>query len=441
MCKMTILYNHKIFFTCPIDICNHKKNGFILKTTKPIVWVIIFYFFSFAIAFSQPVTKVVVSGLSGNTAHETDVENAFLLGYASYDGTKYAGELDLHIDISAYAAITYADQNNYQIAVRSYTGLCSAVNETAKNHPKVMLIMPAGSNSFEYVCNLDIPNSSVVSTGAGLDTLVTGYKVEFFSIDPITNSNESSYSNGYIAGHIAFLANKFNISPQQARILARNNALIKNQSINYVQYGEIDIVKTVDSALSVEITTFSGSANGSVVTLNWTTATEVNNYGFEVDRASSIQQNAGNWTKIGFVSGTGMSNSTKDYSFTDNNLPQQGIYYYRLKQIDKNGNYIYSNIVSLNFNKQLAFVLEQNYPNPFNPSTVISFQIPMNSHVTLQVYDILGKKVATLVDEEKTAGKYSVELSANKFNLSSGLYIYSLSTGNYSSAKKFTLMK
>jgi hypothetical protein len=301
--------------------------------------------------------------------------------------------------------------------------------------------MPAGSNSFQYVVNLDIPNSSVVSTGAGLDTLVTGYKVEFFSIDPITNSNESSYSNGYIAGQIAFLSNKFNISTQQARILARNNALIKNQSTNYVQYGEINIVKAVNSALPVELTTFSGSVNGSVVTLNWATATEVNNHGFEIDRVSSNQLNDGNWTKIGFINGNGMSNSTKNYTFTDNNLTQKGIYYYRLKQIDNDGNYIYSNTVSLNITSQPNFVLEQNYPNPFNPSTVIAFQIPMDSHVTLQVFDILGKKVATLVDEEKTAGKYSVELSANKFNLTSGMYVYAINAGDYSSAKKFILMK
>jgi hypothetical protein len=438
---MKMLYNHKISPNRLVDFYRDKKNDFILKTTMPKVWVLIFYFIFSSIALSQPVTKVVVSGLSGYTAHETDVKKAFLLGYASYDGTQYAGQIDLHIDNSAYAAIIYADQNNYQIAVRSYTGLANSVNDTAKHHPNVLLFMPAGSNSFQYVLNLDIPNSSVVSTGAGLDTLVTGYKVEFFSIDPITNSNESSFSNGYIAGQIAFLANKFNISTQQARILARNNALINSQSTNYVQYGEINIVKAVNSALPVELTTFSGSVSGSVVMLNWATATEVNNHGFEVDRASSNQLDPGNWTKIGFVNGNGMSNSTKDYTFTDNNITQQGIYYYRLKQIDNNGNCTYSSTVSLNITAQPAFVLEQNYPNPFNPSTVIAFQIPMDSHVTLQVYDILGKKVATLADEEKTAGKYSIEFSANKFNLSSGLYVYALTAGNYSSAKKFILMK
>jgi hypothetical protein len=437
---MKILYDYKICFTRLKVLYNHMKHDFNLNTKISTVWMIIFYFIFSAITFSQPVTKVVISGTSGNTAHETDVENAFILGYASYDGTQYVGQLDLHVDNSPYAAITYAAQNNYQIAVRSYTGLAGSVNDTAKNHPNVLLFMPAGSNSFKYVLNLDIPNSYVVSTGAGLDTLETGYKVEFFSIDPITFSNESSYSNGYIAGQIAFIANKFNISVQQARILARNNALIKNQSTNYVQYGEIDIVKTINSALPVELTTFSGSVDGSVVTLIWATASEVNNHGFEVDRATSTQFNSGNWTKIGFINGFGTSNSTKDYTFTDNNL-NQGLYYYRLKQIDNDGNYSYSNTVSLNINSQLAFALEQNYPNPFNPSTVISFQIPMNSYVSLEVYDILGKKVATLVDEEKTAGKYSVELLANKFNLASGLYVYALSAGNYTAAKKFILMK
>ena len=234
----------KSFFNKVDKRANVKRNSVLQLSPVKIFTIVIFFLFT-TVIFSQQVTKVMVSGLSGNTSHDTDVKNAFLLGYASYDGTQYTGQIDLHIDNSAYDAISYADQNNYQIAIRSYTGLCNAVNDSAINHPNLLFFMPAGSNGFYYVCNLDIPNAVVVSTGAGLDTLVTGYRVEFFSIDPITNSNASSFSNGYIAGQIAYLANKFNITPQQARLKARNYASPNSQSATYVQYGEINLQQAV----------------------------------------------------------------------------------------------------------------------------------------------------------------------------------------------------
>lgn len=414
------------------------------KNCKNKILLIVFYLIMSSVVYSQPVTKVMVSGLAGYTTHDSTVIKSFLLGYASYDGTQYTGKIDLHIDNNACAAITYASQNNYQIGIRSYTGLNSTVNDSAANHPNLLFFMPAGSNNFYYVCNLDIPNAAVVSTGAGSDTLVTGYKVEFYSIDPITNSNESSYSNGYIAGEIAFLANKLNISPQQARILARNNAIIKSQSTYYVQYGQIDITKAVSSALPVELTTFTASVNENNVTLNWSTASEINNYGFEIQRcltsSSDINKNDTTWIPVGFVNGNGTSNSINSYSFVDNNPPNGNIYY-RLKQINNDGTFEYSNMIEASFSKPGTFELSQNYPNPFNPSTIISFQIPVNSFVTLQVYNMLGEKVATLVNENKSPGKYNVILSANKYNLSSGIYIYVLKAGNFSSVKKFILMK
>jgi hypothetical protein len=444
----TLIISNSLFFRK--NLVNKKKAGIYQKihqigensTNK--IWLIIIYFFMSSVVFSQPVTKVMVSGLSGYTTHDSTVIKSFLLGYASYDGTQYTGKIDLHIDNSACAAITYASQNNYQIGIRSYTGLNSTVNDSAANHPNLLFFMPAGSNGFYFVCNLDIPNAAVVSTGAGSDSLVTGYRVEFYSIDPITNSNESSYSNGYIAGEIAFLANKLNISPQQARMLARNNALINSQSPNYVQYGQIDVMKAVNSALPVELTTFSASVNGDNVSLNWSTATEKNNYGFEVERSqissSDNSSNTTTWIPVGFVNGHGTSNSVITYSYLDKN-PPNGNLYYRLKQINNDGTYEYSKIIETSYSKPSKFELSQNYPNPFNPSTTISFQIPVNSFVTLKVYDMLGKNVATLVNENKSAGNYDVVLSANKYNLSSGIYLYVLTAGKYSLVKKFILMK
>ncbi len=180
------------------------------------------------------------------------------------------------------------------------------------------------------------------------------------------------------------------------------------------------------------------------VRLNWKTITEVNNYGFDVERTmtndgeshSSIVN--GQWEKIGFVQGSGNSNSPKNYSFTDNK-PGSGKVAYRLKQIDINGDFKYSNVVMADLLSPGRFDLSQNYPNPFNPLTTISYQLSKFSHTTLKVYDVLGNVVATLVNEEKPAGTYEVTWNAG--NLSSGVYFYQLKAGNFLSKKKMVLLK
>ena len=418
------------------------------------VLFLVLTFFS-AIAYSQQVSKVLVSGITGYTSHDTDVKNAFLIGYKSYDNTNFTGQIDLHIDNNAYSALEFAHQNNYQIVVRSYTGLTNAVNDSAQKYPDVLLFMPAGSNSFLYYCNFDIPNAAVVSTGAGIDTLVTAYKVEFFSIDPITYSNESSFSNAYIAGQIAYLANKLNITPQQARLVARTNSS-SVQSINYVQYGKINLSNAIQGSdstltLSVELTTFTGAVSNDYVILKWTTSTEINNYGFAIERSLSPTPSQmegtsstslwGEWGTIGFVKGSGNSNSAKYYSYIDKNLIQPGEYFYRLKQINIDGSFKYSNTVQLKINQPLSFELKQNYPNPFNPVTTIEYTIPKAAQVKLKVYDLLGNEIRTLVNKVEQAGKYSAQLSVAGHHLSSGIYLYQLRSGSFVVTKKLILLK
>ncbi|OGU64634.1 MAG: hypothetical protein A2499_09610 [Stygiobacter sp. RIFOXYC12_FULL_38_8] len=208
-------------------------------------------------------------------------------------------------------------------------------------------------------------------------------------------------------------------------------------------WGFDDIV--MDASLPVELTSFTGTAYGSIVALDWATATEVNNYGFNVERASMVRQNSPQaqlgmtWEKIAFVQGHGNSNSPKIYSFQDGN-PSVGKVQYRLKQIDFNGVFEYSPIVEVKVEAPSQLKLAQNYPNPFNPETTISFQIPFASHVTLKVYDVLGREVATLVDEFKQAGTYVKTLHAT--SLPSGVYFYKLQTDNgFSETKKLMLMK
>ncbi|MBS4036322.1 MAG: T9SS type A sorting domain-containing protein [Ignavibacterium sp.] len=192
--------------------------------------------------------------------------------------------------------------------------------------------------------------------------------------------------------------------------------------------------------IPVELTSFTASIINGSVALKWQTATEVNNSGFQIERSviSNGVRNL-NWEEIGFVNGYGTTTSAKQYSFTDNS-PLSGSIYYRLKQLDFDGSFTYSNEIEINFNDVVSdFILEQNYPNPFNPSTKISWQSAVGSHQTLKVFDVLGDEVATLVDEYREAGRYEVNFDASR--LASGVYIYRLSAGSFIEMKKMLLLK
>lgn len=198
--------------------------------------------------------------------------------------------------------------------------------------------------------------------------------------------------------------------------------------------GSKKLVWDVESwVIPVELVSFSSSVVGNEVQLNWITATETNNMGFDIERKIS-----NSWEKIGFVNGYGTTTEMKSYSFSDKSL-NAGTYYYRLKQIDFNGAFEYSNVIEVDVSSPQQFELSQNYPNPFNPSTTISFSLPQSSSVTLKVYDVIGNEVAILVDEVKSAGQYNISFNAS--NLSSGVYFYSINAGNFSEVRKMTLIK
>jgi len=203
-----------------------------------------------------------------------------------------------------------------------------------------------------------------------------------------------------------------------------------------------------NSVIPVELTSFTANVSGNSVVLNWITASELNNSGFEIQRSviSNEERNL-NWQPIGFVQGNGTTTQSNSYSFTDNNI-HSAKYYYRLKQIDLNGTFTYSNEVEVDLSLPQAFSLEQNYPNPFNPSTKIEYTIPfvgtsLMKFVQLKVFDVLGNEVATLVDEYKPAGNYEVSFEASSAGggLSSGIYLYKLRVGTFFDMKKMILIK
>ena len=187
--------------------------------------------------------------------------------------------------------------------------------------------------------------------------------------------------------------------------------------------------------LPVELASFSSVINGRNVTLNWTTASESNNAGFDIER-SSVN---GQWSKIGYVSGNGTTTSGNSYSFNDRNIAS-GKYNYRLKQNDFNGNFEYFNLNSdVIIGTPDRFSLSQNYPNPFNPSTIINYDLPFDSKVSIKIFDMSGREVASLVNEFKTAGYYSANFNAS--SLSSGVYFYTINADNFTATKKMLLVK
>jgi hypothetical protein len=388
------------------------------------------------IIFAQQIDKVIISGYGGQ--HDLDVKNAFLIGYSSYDQTPFSGDVILYSN-TLQSSFNFAVANDYDLIIRSTSGLSTGLR-LAPDYPSIELVMPAGSNVYTQVFFGDVSTSPVVITGAGEDSNQTGYKLEFYGIDPISTTNASSYSNGYIAGQIAFISNTLNVSFDSARTLSRAKGSENGSWDFYNGFGEVQPQYIVSNPLPVELSSFTAKVIGKSIQLNWQTMSEINNFGFDIERVSSSPLHR--WQKIGFVNGNGNSNSPKDYSFIDNNPNSSGEIRYRLKQIDNDGQFEYSDEVNVMFSIN-SFELYQNYPNPFNPSTTISYQLPVDGKVKIVVFDLLGNEIYTLVDEYKTAGRHETKFDGS--TLSSGMYFYKIEIWNdkllYTMINKMTLLK
>jgi hypothetical protein len=193
------------------------------------------------------------------------------------------------------------------------------------------------------------------------------------------------------------------------------------------------------SIVPVELTSFAASVIGSDVKLLWETATELNNSGFSVERKIGSSE----FMEVGFVPGFGTTSEPKSYSFTDQNL-RSGQYTYRLKQIDFDGTFTYSDEVAVEVIAPASFSLDQNYPNPFNPSTMITFSLAVDSKVSLKVFDVLGQEVASLIDQDLSQGVHNYDFNAAGIN--SGVYFYKIeATGvngsEFTDVKKMILVK
>ncbi len=253
--------------------------------------------------------------------------------------------------------------------------------------------------------------------------------------NPGTGSFQPNGEPLYDGTQLSWVHETIDISEYASDQIKLRFHLISDGSITADGFYVDNIAVKVFSTVPVELVSFTASTTDAGVILNWQTASELNNKGFEVQRKA---EGAGSWEALGFVKGNGTSTEKADFSFTDNQ-PVRGKSYYRLKQVDFDGSYKLYNPVEISFSPVFSFSLAQNYPNPFNPETRINFTVGKTELVTLKVYDVLGSEAASIVNEVKEPGSYSVSFDGSK--LASGIYIYKLTAGTFSSVKKMILSK
>ena len=281
---------------------------------------------------------------------------------------------------------------------------------------------------------------------------ISGNTNAWASPDGRSNQDFSGYNSGFLAPNFPFAAligkigssgEPFGIGSYLFKTATTSGELYL--SVNDVggtfgdNYGYlVAIFSSISVTLPVELTTFTAQVSGNNVLLEWISATEVNNYGFEIERKTSTD-----WIKIGFAEGYGNSTTLKSYSFTDKEPNGGSRFKYRLKQIDFNGNYKYSKTVEVEIIPN-EYSLFQNFPNPFNPNTTIRYSISSPEFVSIKISDVSGQLVKEINKEHNQAGVFEVIWDGTNNlgdRVSSGAYFYQLSVNNLSEAKKMILLK
>ncbi len=226
-----------------------------------------------------------------------------------------------------------------------------------------------------------------------------------------------------------------NITTSQARI--------KVEAVGNIFFDLSNVNFTIEEVVPVELVSFTAERTEFGVELNWETATETNNSGFNIERSRDGEQ----YNQIGFVNGKGTITEPSIYGYIDNNI-EVGKYYYRLKQIDYDGSFKYLNDIMIDIGLPKQFVLNQNHPNPFNPTTTIKFQLPVDANVRIDLYNVLGQKVSELLNSNLSGGVHEITFEGSSVSggLSSGIYYYTMNAIgkdgiNFTSTKKMILMK
>ncbi len=269
----------------------------------------------------------------------------------------------------------------------------------------------------------------------------TDWSTSFFS-NPIVGVDFTTVDIGFAVGYAGTILTTTNSGlswPQQTSGTSNNLAEVDffGDAVNGVAVGEGGLILgTNNGGVPVELTSFTAKLNGNKVSLNWSTASETNNLGFEVEKKTNDD-----WITIGFVEGHGTTTQSQSYFFVDDLSEVSSVVIsYRLKQVDFNGAFEHSKSIEVNFNSvPQEFSLYQNYPNPFNPASTIQYSVPNEELITIKVYDATGSEVMTLVNEVKHPGNYEILFDGSV--LSSGVYFYEMRAGSFSEVKQFMLLK
>ncbi|MBI2417930.1 MAG: T9SS type A sorting domain-containing protein [Ignavibacteriales bacterium] len=380
---------------------------------------------------TAPVTSYVVGALGRGMSNSVGKVNSFPIG----------------------------DANGYRpISVRSTTG------GTASGHYCLVRCIPSDANtgSSAFTGGIDtvskkrhyrISYSKGIAAGAAASMGFSQFSPSYGTDDGVAAGNTDlrvAYSTDERAtwnamsqttAHTTSLASP----PTTITPAALTTAITLNANSGYIYAALAKIAGSSINPLPVELTTFTAVAIKNSVQLKWETDTEINSALFAIERAcliSSVSAGKGNnspvWETVATVAAAGNSNAAKEYMYPDRN-GKPGKYGYRLRMIDNDGTFTYSNIIEVEVVLPLDYTLSQNYPNPFNPSTTIAYTLPVNGYLTLQVYSVTGQLVKTLVAGFQEAGYYTIGFS--DFHLASGTYIYRLSANNRILTQKMLYLK
>jgi len=293
--------------------------------------------------------------------------------------------------------------------------------------------------STENLFTISVSRKHSPAIGNGNQGILRQFMIDFV-LGPITTSLRFYYDESELAGIPEANLTLFN-SPVGLNNTWSPSGGVLNTSGNYLELLNLPSLSPfwtfadINAPLPVELTSFTANVSENGVSLNWTTATETNNSGWNIERSQLDE----NWERLGFVEGKGNSTTIQNYSFTDRDLTS-GKYQYRLQQVDYDGTSNYSDVVEVEFNQlPEKFALYQNYPNPFNPSTTIKFDVPFSALVNLSIYNSIGEKVVTILNEQMESGVYSTIFDAS--NLSSGIYFYRLTADNQVFTNKMLLIR
>jgi len=382
--------------------------------------------------------------------------------YSTNNGTNWNSIVTSYSASSGNYSWTVPSVSSTQCLVRISDASDTSVNSQSNNiftiwQPVVVSQTPiVGQNTLSFGATNILLDMFVFTAAAITDTfyayqapvagtLPTGINNISQYYWTIFTSGTISFINGYIEVPLSSLVGVIN--PANLVWLKRTNSgdpwtniggtitgsnLVSTAAFS--SFSEFAIGTTGSDPLPVQLVSFTGKQTKGNVLLTWETITETQNSGFNIERKTAADKE---FKKIGYIKGSGNSGAPKQYSFADNSS-EGGKVTYRLGQVNLNGLVTYSNEIEINIIPS-EYILYQNYPNPFNPSTIIKYQLPKAGLVTIVIYDVLGKKVATLVNENKDAGFYYNVFDASK--LASGIYIYQIKSNEYILSKTMMLIK